>query len=112
MSNAGKQMINWKRDHATLRVALGLLGRDGFTSLYAARFLLSHEATAAVREDARRRGRELSDAALASRMKRTEELEWLETNRPLQFKAGKALGRKLKAELQAANIEAFAALGQ
>lgn len=111
MSNAGKFMINWKRDHATLRVALGLLGRQGYTSLIAARFLAQHEATAAVREDCARKGRELTDEALASRMKRTEELDWLENNRPMQFKAGKALSRKLKADLQAAHITPFEALG-
>lgn len=111
MSNAGKKMLQWKRDHAVIRVALGLLGRDGFTSMYAARFLLAHEATAKVRADCLRLGRELTDVALASRMKRTEELEWLELNRPIQFKAGKALKRKLKDELLAAHITPFEALG-
>jgi hypothetical protein len=111
MSNAGKKMVNWKRDHAVLRVALGLLRRDGFTSLHAARFLMSHEATAAVREDCLRLGRELTDEALASRMKRIEELDWLETNRPAMFKAGKALSRVLKRDLRAAHIESFSALG-
>jgi hypothetical protein len=107
MSNAGKKMLNWKRDFPVERTALGLLGKAGFASILAGRFLLGHESFYKIREACRALGRELSEDSMVSRMKRVEELDWLKANRPNSYRRGEALAKTLIADLRAAQIQPF-----
>lgn len=112
MSNAGKRMINWKREFPSLRAALAMLGRDGYTSLLVARYLLSHDCTKRLRETCRQTlGRELTDVAIGSRLKQVKELEWLEQNNPKACRAGERLKNELVKELKKSGFAPFGALG-
>jgi hypothetical protein len=105
MSNAGKTVLNWKRDFPEIRVALGLLGVDGYTSMAAAHFLLWHEKLAKVREHYRKIcGRELQGEVIHSRLRRPKELEALETGNPAAYAAGRSMKRLLLEDLKNARI--------
>ena len=105
MSNAGKTVLNWKRDFPDIRVALGLVGADGYTSMAAAHFLLWHEKLEKVREHYRKIcGRELQGEVIHSRLRRPNELAALEMSNPAAYAAGRALKRRLMADLAAAKI--------
>jgi hypothetical protein len=113
MSNAGKRMLNWKRDFPALRVALGLLGRDGYTSLLVARYLLSHECTLRAREFCSNvLGRELSDVAVGSRLKQVKELAWIKEHNGAAYRAGERLYASLVPVLKKNGFTPFGALGQ
>lgn len=112
MSNAGKRMMNWKKDFPALRVALGLLGRDGYTSLLVARFLLSHDCTSRAREFCRNvLGRELSDVAIGSRLKQVKELAWIKEHNPKAYRSGERLHESLLPVLKKNGFTPFGALG-
>jgi hypothetical protein len=106
-------MINWKRDFPALRAALALLGRDGYTSLLVARYLVGHPCTERLRGFCKNvLGRELNDVTIGSRLKQVKELEWLEQHNPKAVRAGRRLKDTLAAELRKAGFSPFGALGQ
>ena len=111
MSNAGKRMINWKREFPVIRTALGLLGRDGFTSKQAATILMSHEDMAPIHKMCRLLGRTLNEEAVVSRLKRPHEIDWIEQHDPVSFKKGKMLKMTWSALLKKSGIQPFGALG-
>jgi hypothetical protein len=105
MSNAGKTVVNWRRDFPELRVALGLLGADGYRSMHVAHFLVWHERLAPIREYYTRIcGRELQGEVLHSRLRRPEELAWIKENRPLAHRRGETLKKVLLADVQKAKL--------
>lgn len=100
MSNAGKKMINWRKDFAVLRVALGYLGSKEHGSLPAARLLLDHDCTASLREFCRLElGRDLTVSAIQSRMQKHHEISWYKEKRPVAYRKGIRLGERLMREV-------------
>lgn len=92
MSNAGKIVLNWRRDFPEIRVALGLLGAEGYRSMHVAHFLIWHEKMAPIREHYTKIcGRDLNAEVLHSRLRRPEELAWIKENRPLAYRRGEAM---------------------
>lgn len=105
MSNAGKVMINWKRDFPELRVALGMLGRHGYTGTDAATFLLMHEELASVRDhSARICGRSLSKDAILSRLGKHHELQTLKAANPVAYRKGEQIYNRLLPQMQKAHV--------
>lgn len=105
MSNAGKRVLNWKRDFPVERAALGLLGEDGWATMHAAHFLVWHEKLAKVRETyTGATGRELSADVLYSRLRRPEELAWFRENTPLVMKRAASLKTVFESDLLKARI--------
>lgn len=111
MSNAGKQMISWKKQFPITRTALGLLGREGWTSMLVARWLLAHEALMSVRDHCESIGRKLTDDAVQSRLKRPDEVDWIEKNNPDAFKRGARMAKSLGEQLKKAGLTKFERLG-
>jgi hypothetical protein len=104
-------MLNWRKDFPAIRTALGLLGRQGYTSMFVARFLRTHEVLAKVRKTCESLGRDLNDETIQSRLKRPEELEWIEKNDPDNYRRGKRLATSLKADLDKAGIASYGHIG-
>jgi hypothetical protein len=104
-------MINWKKQFPITRVALGLLGQEGWTSMLVARWLLQHEALISVRDFCKKVGRELSDDAVQSRLKRPGELEWIQKNNPDAYARGEKMSKNLAVQLKKAGFVKFERLG-
>jgi hypothetical protein len=89
MSNAGKVLVNWKRDFPELRIALGLLGKRGYRSERAAAFLLERSETQNVRDFYMRVcGRPMKPDVLVSRMAKFQEIETLRVTHPQAYQRG------------------------
>jgi hypothetical protein len=111
MSNAGKKMINWKKDFPVLRVALGLLGERGYTSMHAARIILADPCTSDLRVFCKKElGRELNDETIQSRLKRVTELGWFKENDPRSYRKGGLLRDELQVKLKKSGITPYGAL--
>ena len=105
MSNAGKRVLNWKRDFPTLRIALGILGKDGWSSAQAAHFLLWHEQLKTLRKHyASTTGRELGAEVLQSRMRKSHEIVPLKESDPRSYRKGLELSTLLEEDLKKARI--------
>lgn len=111
MSNLGKQVLNWKREFPIIRVALGLLGKDGYTSVLAAKLLLEHEELEPAKNRCLELGRKLNFEAVQSRLKRPNELLWIEEHSPLSYKRGEALYRIFREYLKKQGVSPFGNLG-
>lgn len=111
MSNLGKHVLNWKREFPIIRVALGLLGREGYTSVLAAKFLLAHDELEPVKNRCLELGRKLNFETIQSRLKRPNELAWIEEHSPLSYKRGEALHRNLREYLKKEGVSPFGNLG-
>ena len=96
MSNAGKTVLNWRRDFPELRIALGLLGKKGYRSGKAAEFLLRQPETQRVRDFYWKVcSRHMQPEVLVSRMTKHREIENMETENPVAYRKGKVIYRKL-----------------
>lgn len=111
MSNAGKRMINWKREFPVVRTALGLLGRDGFTSKQAATILLAQEQMAPVHRACKMLGRVLNEEVIVSRLKRPHEVDWIQEKDPKSFRLGKNLKMEWASTLKKSGVHPFGVLG-
>jgi len=105
MSNAGKALLNWKRDFPDLRVALGLLGQAGYANTECAKFLLEHKALRGASQHSMKIcGRYLSEAMVLSRLAKYGELATLSRENPVAYLGGHDLFMKLLADIRAARI--------
>lgn len=105
MSNAGKIVLNWRRDFPEIRVALGLLGAEGYRSMHVAHFLVWHEKMEPIRDHYTKIcGRELHGEVLHSRLRRPEELAWIKENKPFAYRRGAALMKTLLSAVVAAKL--------
>jgi N-acetyl-gamma-glutamylphosphate reductase len=105
MSNAGKLMINWKRDFPELRAALGMLGREGYTGTDSANFLLTHaEMKSVVDHSQRVCGRALTKDAILSRLAKHYELAALEDQNPAAYRRGRVIFNRLLPQMQKAYL--------
>jgi hypothetical protein len=111
MSNAGKHMLNWRRDFPALRTALGLLGREGYTSMLVARFLITHSAMSKVHGAMKSIGRELNADTVQSRLKQINEIDWIKQNNPEAYRRGERLKSSLLVDVQRAGLTPFGKLG-
>jgi len=106
-------MVNWRRDFPVLRVALGVLGQKGYTSLLVGRFLVWRSEFEKLRvycdEIVQR---PLSDEMLQSRLKRPHELQWFRDNDPESYRRGERLARSLEIDLKKGGFHPFGVLGQ
>lgn len=105
MSNAGKLMINWKRDFPELRAALGMLGRQGYTGTDSANFLLAHdELKSVVTHSQKICGRTLSKDAILSRLAKHYELATLKADNPGAYRRGEVIFNRLLPQMQKAHL--------
>jgi hypothetical protein len=101
-------MINWRKHFPAQRVALGLLGKDGYTSLLIGRYLVTHSILSPVSDFCTKvAGRPLTDDMIQSRLKRPKELTWILDNDPAAYRRGERLKKLLEADVKKAGFVPF-----